>query len=252
MENVKQLYRIKQTTVKMLRKRGFDTSADDFILKRETRLNDFRTIYNKVAEREDVSFRMALTTIYKKDDDVVCVYFADDTAGGSQSTWGKEGFKEFLEYLDNNGNIRNGIIITRKPLSSNVKKSKKKLPGYRIQTFEDVELIFDISEHDLQPKFKVLSDKEINDLSSTNNDFCIDHLPSILPNDPMAKYLDVSIGQVLEIIRESRLSGLIIKSIFYRRVNRKPKGLDMLDEHNSEGGEEDDGDVKGDDDLSNI
>ena len=73
-----------------------------------------------------------------------------------------------------------------------------------------------ITEHDLVPKFKILSEdekKQILERFKTTED----KLPKILESDPVVKKLDAKKGDVLEITRSSNVSG---ESVYYRIVGK--------------------------------
>ncbi|NIO22730.1 MAG: DNA-directed RNA polymerase subunit H [Candidatus Aenigmarchaeota archaeon] len=71
-----------------------------------------------------------------------------------------------------------------------------------------------ILEHDLVPKFKILSQEErkqvLERFKITEN-----KLPKVLESDPVVKKLNAKSGDVLEIVRSSDVSG---ESIYYRVV----------------------------------
>lgn len=73
-----------------------------------------------------------------------------------------------------------------------------------------------ILEHDLVPKFKILSKKERQEVFErfkTRED----KLPKILESDPVVKKLNAKVGDVLEIVRSSNMSG---ESVYYRIVEK--------------------------------
>jgi DNA-directed RNA polymerase subunit H (RpoH/RPB5) len=73
-----------------------------------------------------------------------------------------------------------------------------------------------ILEHDLVPKFKILSKEEKKQLLErfkTRDD----KLPKVLESDPVVKKLNAKVGDVLEIVRSSDVSG---ESVYYRIVER--------------------------------
>jgi DNA-directed RNA polymerase subunit H (RpoH/RPB5) len=73
-----------------------------------------------------------------------------------------------------------------------------------------------ILEHDLVPKFKILSKeekKQILERFKTRDD----KLPKVLESDPVVKKLNAKVGDVLEIVRQSDVSG---ESVYYRIVEK--------------------------------
>jgi DNA-directed RNA polymerase subunit H len=73
---------------------------------------------------------------------------------------------------------------------------------------------FNILDHVLVPKFRVLSEEEkkrvLESYRTTE-----DKLPKILQSDPVVKKLEAKKGDLLEIKRKSEVSG---ESIYYRIV----------------------------------
>lgn len=69
-------------------------------------------------------------------------------------------------------------------------------------------------EHNLVPKFRILSDEEKEELLKK---FKINEnqLPKILESDPVVKRIDAKPGNVLEIVRKSEVAG---ESTYYRLV----------------------------------
>ncbi|MBD3163620.1 DNA-directed RNA polymerase subunit H [Candidatus Woesearchaeota archaeon] len=73
---------------------------------------------------------------------------------------------------------------------------------------------FDIKKHILVPKHSKVSEKEKKELLDKYNITVFD-LPSIKRTDPGIKDLDVKIGDIIKITRQSPTAG---ESIFYRCV----------------------------------
>ncbi|NIO20430.1 MAG: DNA-directed RNA polymerase subunit H [Candidatus Aenigmarchaeota archaeon] len=74
-----------------------------------------------------------------------------------------------------------------------------------------------ILEHDLVPKFKILSKeekKQILERFKTTEQ----KLPKVLESDPVVKKLNAKTGDVLEIARSSDVSG---QALYYRIVERE-------------------------------
>lgn len=74
----------------------------------------------------------------------------------------------------------------------------------------------DISKHKLVPKHSILGDAEKQELLKQYN-ITLNHLPRILLTDPMVKFLDAKVGDVVKISRESPTAG---RAVYYRVVVR--------------------------------
>ena len=114
-------------------------------------------------------------------------------------------------------NVRNGIIITAKQLTSSARKKIKELVSYNIQIFLEDEMAYDPTEHVFVPQHIVLSSNEQRDFLNRNN-IDIDNLPIILTSDIIARYYAMRPGQVVKIIRNSLYQTIVPKSISFRAV----------------------------------
>jgi DNA-directed RNA polymerase subunit H (RpoH/RPB5) len=100
-------------------------------------------------------------------------------------------------------------------ISSLSKKAYKQLEEYpTTYIFQEIELMVNILEHDLQPKFRLLSAKEVEEYfnSYTNK---IRDMPKILDSDPVARYFGAKVKDIFEIVRPSTTT---CESIIYRIV----------------------------------
>lgn len=72
----------------------------------------------------------------------------------------------------------------------------------------------DISKHVLVPKHKKLNEAEVKSLLD-NHKISPYQLPSISIKDPMSIHLNLEVGDIIEISRQSEVTG---KYNYYRRV----------------------------------
>jgi DNA-directed RNA polymerase subunit H (RpoH/RPB5) len=75
-----------------------------------------------------------------------------------------------------------------------------------LSVFFEVELVVNIMEHEMVPRHTLLSKKEKKALLARYK-VTEEQLPRILYTDPVAKYLGVKRGEVLEIARDSETAG---------------------------------------------
>lgn len=116
-------------------------------------------------------------------------------------------FSDLKEFYKEKQNVQLEMLIILDKISDNNKKMLNNLCK-NIQVFRIKELQFNISQHNLQPKFTVITDQSIlNDLVKTYNIDSRFQLPLILKNDPIAKYYGLKSGDVLKITRISETSG---------------------------------------------
>lgn len=104
------------------------------------------------------------------------------------------------------------IVVADKPASFNLRSIAANF-GPAAEVFTFAELQFNVSRHQLVPKHRKLADAEARALLTQF--MLVDKrcLPSILVGDPMAKYLGLRAGDVVEIRRPSHSAG---ETVFWR------------------------------------
>ena len=85
--------------------------------------------------------------------------------------------------------------------------------GVTFEFFELTALQYNVSNHIYVPKHEKVSREDVDAILKTYYLKSKFHLPQILENDPMARYLGLKHGDVVKITRPSQNSG---KTIFYR------------------------------------
>ncbi|CAG8976005.1 hypothetical protein HYALB_00007532 [Hymenoscyphus albidus] len=114
--------------------------------------------------------------------------------------------RTFAQYLSAN-NFHTGILIT----SVNITPSALKIiPAVanetRIETFNEQDLLVNITHHELVPKHVLLSKEEKSALLERYR-LKDTQLPRIQMTDPVARYMGLRRGQVVKIIRKSETAG---------------------------------------------
>ena len=79
-----------------------------------------------------------------------------------------------------------------------------------IQIFSIDNLIRNITNHELVPKMRILSEKEKEDIKKKYNIENNSNLPLILKSDPVAMFYGIKSGDFVEITRTSETSGIYI------------------------------------------
>jgi len=101
-------------------------------------------------------------------------------------------------FLDKYSKYNKFIIVT-----SLSKKAFKQLEEYPLtQAFQEIDLMVNVLEHDLQPKFRLLTKSEVEEYFNTFENKKRE-MPRILDSDPVARYFGAKIGDILEINRPS-------------------------------------------------
>jgi DNA-directed RNA polymerase subunit H (RpoH/RPB5) len=113
-------------------------------------------------------------------------------------------------FLDKYSKYNKFIVIT-----SLSKKAFKQFDEYPLtEVFQEIELMVNVLEHDLQPKFRLLTKSEVDEYFKTFENKKRE-MPRIVDSDPVARYFGAKIGDIFEIIRPSVTTG---ESITYRIV----------------------------------
>ncbi len=131
---------------------------------------------------------------------------------------GVEPIKVYYNRMKENGVSRAIIVVPVDGVTGMVQEHIKILEdteGYRIETFKETELLFDITEHRLVPDHSLLTDQEKKDLLAKYK-LKETQLPRIKKSDPVARYLGLSKGHVVRITRPSETAGLYVT---YRLVD---------------------------------
>lgn len=126
-------------------------------------------------------------------------FLADSNVGIKQ-------MRAFAQNLTAN-NYHTGILVTSVHITP---AALKIIPAVasecRIETFEESDLLVNITHHELVPKHVLLSKEEKSALLQRYR-LKDTQLPRIQLNDPVAKYLGLRRGQVVKIIRKSETAG---------------------------------------------
>lgn len=110
------------------------------------------------------------------------------------------GIHDFVEQYKNNNNI---VIVNE--ISSKAHNSMKQ--KYKLtEVFTEKELMMNIIDHIYQPKFEILKDLDIEKFLHDRK--CEKKsLPRIFLNDPIVKYYNLNVGNIIRILRPSGVSG---------------------------------------------
>jgi DNA-directed RNA polymerase subunit H (RpoH/RPB5) len=112
------------------------------------------------------------------------------------------------DFLKANINVKKFVIL--KEVGKKIIKQLQDYPNVEYFTF--LEMMEDVPSKHFIPEHKVLSE---NDKKIVDDKFGISNLPVILTTDFMARYFNVQKGDVMQIIRLNRNSGI---SVIYRQV----------------------------------
>lgn len=122
-----------------------------------------------------------------------------------EQTVGVKHLRAFAHMINDN-HYYTGIFISAVPVSSGALKIIPTVLPSIIETFQEQDLLVNISRHELVPKHVLLSTEDRNALLQRYR-LKMSQLPRIQRDDAMAKFLGLRRGQVVKIIRSSETAG---------------------------------------------
>lgn len=177
----------------MLRDRGYLVSQKEL----ERTKDEFRNEFGDEPRRDD------LTVFVPKVDDPteqIFVFFAEEPKVGVKT------IKTYAQRMRDES-VARAIMVIQASLTPHAKQSLVDvMPQFHIETFQEAELLVNITEHTLVPKHQLLTDDEKKTLLLRYK-VKDTQLPRIQLSDPVARYYGVKRGQVLRIVRPSETAG---------------------------------------------
>jgi DNA-directed RNA polymerase I, II, and III subunit RPABC1 len=195
LQEVRRLWKVYRTIHQLCHDRGYLVSQADMEM-------DYEQFRSQFARNNVVDRSMLMFLVQKRDDptEQLTVFFPDERSVGIKTA------RKYCEKMIAQG-IRRGIVIYIKSITASAQKvftaSAKKV---EIETFQEAELLVNITRHQLVPKHVVLTPEEKATLLQRYR-LKETQLPRIQINDPVAKYYGLKRGQVVKIIRASETAG---------------------------------------------
>ncbi|ORZ24386.1 RNA polymerase Rpb5, C-terminal domain-domain-containing protein [Absidia repens] len=140
--------------------------------------------------------------VQKKDDptDQLLVFFPKDKSVGVKP------LRVYVERMAQQ-QIPKGICVYQNTLTASANKVMQSLPSkHTLESFNENELLVNITHHVLVPKHEVLTNEEKAVLLQRYR-LKDTQLPRIQHSDPVARYYGLKRGQVVKILRESETAG---------------------------------------------
>lgn len=129
----------------------------------------------------------------------VWVEFSNDSSIGVKQ------MRTFAHHIAEH-NFHTGIFITQVAITPAALKVVPTVLPSIIETFQETDLLVNITHHELVPKHVLLSPEEKKRLLERYR-LKESQLPRIQVGDPVARYLGLRRGQVVKIIRKSETAG---------------------------------------------
>lgn len=195
------IYKSRSHVLKMLRLRGFDTSSYDNQTKEELNIL-FQNHSKKMNSEVD-----SLDIYIEGESKILVKYILSDKCRAKIVEKVVENiYSELLSNEDTCIIISKDKITYKGNMQEYVNKVYNNLKRF-IQIFWLKELLFDITEHELVPKYEILDTvgkKAVMDKYFVEED---KQLPYVLVNDPVARFYGVKVGELVEITDYSDSNG---------------------------------------------
>lgn len=185
-QDKKNLYKIRQTILEMISDRGISIPQHDIIS-----FEEFEIKYSNKNLDIFISDSIVNKHIY--------VYFHNDIKNFSKNDLKNLMQKLMLQYENKEISI---LLLLKDKENSAISKELTKDVYKNVEIFLKNNMIFNITYHELQPKFYLLNkDEEMEVLEKYNT--TKGKLPKISKNDPISKYYGAKSDQIFKIIRKS-------------------------------------------------
>ena len=196
LEEKSKLFKVWKTLNKMMEDRGYSKNDnsnlkyDEFIAK----LNIDKKMYGIFAKVDPADPDNIIRTYYE--------YIPNPKIN-------MENIKDFFELMKES-KVNSGIILLSGKLSQQAKQKLSEInTQLQVEMFSLNELVVNITEHELVPKHILLTPEEKKKLLERYR-IKDSQLPKILSTDPVARYLGLTRGQVVKIVRVSETAGRYI------------------------------------------
>jgi DNA-directed RNA polymerase I, II, and III subunit RPABC1 len=208
-EEISRYRRIRKTCLEMLRDRKYQISEEEYRYDKRAFEEHFcdklGTAHLNVDKLTIVAFKAG------DESDKIAVLFPEK---GELSTEGFRRYKDKLTDLK----VGRAIFVVSKQPTGQLKKAIQDAPvevSITVEIFQDIELLINITHHELVPKHEPLTSAEKQQLLERYK-LKDSQLPRMQLADPVSRYFGLSRGDVVRIIRDSETAG---RYVTYRLVH---------------------------------
>ncbi len=206
---ISKIYKSRNIILKILKSRGFN--VDDWS---DFSVTEVQAMFNS----KELDMLLENPTTKKK---VYVKYHLSGTKGGTSMS--RLGTSHIYDYVDDLFDIEDVltsnddlIIISKDKTNQTIKdlieqlfiKDKKFVNIYNFHDY-----LFNVLEHEMQPKFRILSEEEKQKIMKQYNITKDKEFPDISRFDPVSQAMGVRPGEVMEITRSSPTA---VKSLYFR------------------------------------
>lgn len=193
LDTITRLYRIRRTSLEMLNDRGYIVNSEELNMTRD----DFQGRFGDDPRRDD------MTLLNPKQDDPteqIFVFYPEDLKVGVKT------IKTYAERMRNEG-VSRAMMVTIANITPFARQCLQEMAQkYYIETFEEKELLINITKHVLVPDHRLMSKEEKRQLLERYK-VKETQLPRIQFADPVARYYGLQRGDVVRIVRPSETAG---------------------------------------------
>lgn len=211
------LFRVKQTQLEMLRDRGYDVSIEvgwlDYSIDvpAETLRQTLRTFVDYYQPDPSITLREGMSVTYQNGQgDVVYVKYRNEGGNDIKRAIVEEFIVEVIAHQ-----YGHAILITPQKLSGEAITLVSNGTAFKMQHFTESELKFNRTKHFLVPEHIPLTIEDSKKFL-IDNKIKAEQMPEIYTTDPIAKYYDAQVGQIMRIIRTTYQPSAIKQYISWR------------------------------------
>ncbi|XP_055944070.1 DNA-directed RNA polymerases I, II, and III subunit RPABC1-like isoform X2 [Argiope bruennichi] len=182
----KKLWRVRCTIMQMCHDRGYIVTQKEL----EETFEEFKEKFgDKPSEKQPARSDLNVLVAHKDDATDLFVFFLDEDKAGTKDI--RTIFRQMQEK-----NVFKAIIVLKNTITPQAKCIVAEMaPKYTVEYFHDLELLINVTDHELVPEHVLMKPEEQTELLNRYK-MKENELMRILANDPVARYYGLKKGQV--------------------------------------------------------